>query len=64
VTSVGIVSPPIDKLLQALPVEHLSLIFFALVTISLGLCGIELGEVTVVQVQRDRESCGRATNPL
>jgi hypothetical protein len=49
-TSVGIVSPPIDKLLQALPVEHLSLVFFALVPLSFRLRGVELGEVTDMQV--------------
>ena len=52
-TSICVVSPPIDKLLQALPVQHLSFVLFALVPLSFGLCGIELGEVTVVQFERD-----------
>lgn len=48
-TSIGVVSPTIDKCLQVLPIIHLRIVFFPKVAVSLRLGRVKLREVAEEQ---------------
>lgn len=55
-TSVGVVSPSIDVSLEMSSVGKLGVVLLLLRPRSLGLGGVELGEVSFVAVRRKKES--------
>jgi hypothetical protein len=52
-SAIGIVSPTIDKCLQMLAILHLRFVFTPQVPLPLGLCGVELGKVANMHINKE-----------